>query len=345
MKNIESKDIGHYTEEYLKQLAASGQLIDVRTRPEFDSGHIEGVRLHSLSEIDSFEGDLSRTYHIYCQSGKRSQQASEFLKEKGYSVVNLEGGYERFLEHKQEVVKEDRKRLNYSGMQCPGPIVHLSQEIADIELGDQVQVTVTDTGFYSDVESWAKQTGHKLIRLTNQDGVVEAVVQKEERVVQQTEHTARGTTIVLFSGELDKAIAAMIIANGARAAGREVTIFCTFWGLSALKKASLSDRKQSGLSGLFKTILPKEPTYMPLSRMNGFGLGNKFMRYVMKQKNVQTLPALIDQAIALNVKFVACTMSMDVMGITSEDLREEVHYGGVGTYIGDVEESTHNLFI
>ena len=161
----------------------------------------------------------------------------------------------------------------------------------------------------------------------------------------EVNHTDKGTTIVLFSGELDKAVAAMIIANGAKAAGRDVTIFFTFWGLNALKKEKNSKVRKQGIAKMFDLMLPKSPLKMPLSKMNMFGLGNVMMRYVMKKKNVDSLPSLINQAIDQEIKLIACTMSMDVMGIKKEELRDEVSYGGVGTYIGDTENASHNLFI
>ncbi|HCW8874796.1 TPA: persulfide response sulfurtransferase CstA, partial [Staphylococcus aureus] len=158
-------------------------------------------------------------------------------------------------------------------------------------------------------------------------------------------YSAKGTTIVLFSGELDKAVAALIIANGARAAGKDVTIFFTFWGLNALKKVQTVNVKKQGIAKMFDLMLPQKNIRMPLSKMNMFGLGNMMMRYVMKKKNVDSLPTLINQAIEQNIKLIACTMSMDVMGIQKEELRDEVEYGGVGTYIGATENANHNLFI
>src|SRR5699024_8668587 len=102
--------------------------------------------------------------------------------------------------------------------------------------GDQIEVTVTDPGFLSDIKSWSKQTGHSLVKLEENHDGINAIIQKEKPKELEVNHTAKGTTIVLFSGELDKAVAAMIIANGAKATGRDVTIFFTFWGLNALKK-------------------------------------------------------------------------------------------------------------
>ncbi|HCX8841067.1 TPA: DsrE/DsrF/DrsH-like family protein, partial [Staphylococcus aureus] len=242
-------------------------------------------------------------------------------------------------------IKENRKQFDFRGLQCPGPIVNISKEINNISTGEQIEVTVTDPGFNSDIKSWAKQTGNTLVNLTEEANVINAIIQKEKPKEFEINDTATGTTIVLFSGELDKAVAAMIIANGAKAAGKDVTIFFTFWGLNALKKAQSTRVKKKGISKMFDLMLPKDPIHMPLSKMNMFGLGNIMMRYVMNKKNVDSLYSLIDQAIDQDIKLIACTMSMDVMGISKEELRDEVDYGGVGTYIGHTEQANHNLFI
>ena len=356
MKKYNDKHIHDLSKSELEALAKNGQLIDVRTKEEYELGHITGAILHPVEDIESFNKNKNITYYIQCKSGGRSSKASEYLAGKGYKITNLYGGYDAYEEkyinnddiaeeHRNIEIKENRKNFNFSGLQCPGPIVNISKEIKTIDIGDQIEVTVTDSGFSSDIKSWVKQTGHTLVRLTENDTEINAIVQKEKHKDLQVNHTSKGTTIVLFSGELDKAIAAMIIANGAKAAGREVTIFFTFWGLNALKKEMPSKVNKKGIAKMFDLMLPKTPVRMPLSKMNMFGLGNIMMRYVMKKKNVASLPSLIDQAIDQNIKLIACTMSMDVMGITKEELRDEVEYGGVGTYIGDTEQSNHNLFI
>lgn len=206
-------------------------------------------------------------------------------------------------------------------------------------------MTVTDPGFYSDVKAWADQTGHSLISLEQNDNKVIAVIRKEKERDMDVTTTKNGTTIVLFSGELDKALAAFIIANGARAAGRDVTIFFTFWGLSAVKKDDEVNVKKSGIEKAFDLMLPSNAVNMPLSKMNMFGLGNLMMRFVMKQKNVDSIVKLRQQAIDQDIRLIACAMSMDVMGIKQEELIDEVEIGGVGTYIGDTAKAEHNLFI
>ncbi|HGH5465467.1 persulfide response sulfurtransferase CstA [Staphylococcus aureus] len=355
MKKYREKHINELSKKELEKLAGQGQLIDVRTEEEYELAHIKGATLHPVDKIESFNKDKNKTYYIHCKSGNRSAKASEYLAKQGYDVVNLDGGYKAYEEKNvsddtQEEntnveIKAERKQFNYSGLQCPGPIVNISKEVKNIGVGDQIEVTVTDPGFFSDIKSWVKQTGHTLVKLDESNNGINAIIQKEKPKDLQVNHTAKGTTIVLFSGELDKAVAAMIIANGARAAGRDVTIFFTFWGLNALKKEQTVSVKKKGIAKMFDWMLPKTPLRMPLSKMNMFGLGNIMMRYVMKKKNVDSLPSLINQAIEQDIKLIACTMSMDVMGIQKEELRDEVEYGGVGTYIGDTENANHNLFI
>jgi peroxiredoxin family protein len=160
----------------------------------------------------------------------------------------------------------------------------------------------------------------------------------QEGVLKETKD---GATMVVFSGDLDKALASMIIASGA-AYGKKVTIFFTFWGLSILKKQKV---KKSGLAKLFDIMLPSKANNLPLSRMNMGGMGASMIKYIMKQKNVDSLPDMIEQAHQLGVKFVACTMSMDLMGIEKEELFDFVEYGGVATFIGDSEQANMQLFI
>lgn len=152
-------------------------------------------------------------------------------------------------------------------------------------------------------------------------------------------------TIIVFSGDLDKAMAAFIIATGAAAMGDEVTMFFTFWGLNILRKARKVRVKKDFFERMFGFMMPRGPEKLGLSKMNFGGLGARMMRYIMKRKNVNTLNQLMQNAQALGVKIIACTMSMDVMGISKEELIDGIEYAGVAAYLGDAEESNVNLFI
>lgn len=153
------------------------------------------------------------------------------------------------------------------------------------------------------------------------------------------------TTIVLFSGDMDKAIAAFIIANGAAAYDHEVTIFCTFWGLNALRKSEDVPVNKGLLEKMFGRMMPRGPEKMGLSKMNFAGMGPKMIKHVMKKHNVLSLPQLIELAREQGVKLVACTMTMDLLGLQKEELIEGLDYAGVAAYLGDASDAKVNLFI
>ncbi|MCY8544788.1 DsrE/DsrF/DrsH-like family protein [Bacillus vallismortis] len=159
-----------------------------------------------------------------------------------------------------------------------------------------------------------------------------------------TEQTKR-TTIVLFSGDYDKAMAAYIIANGAAAYDHEVTIFHTFWGLNALRKEELVPVKKGFLENMFGKMMPRGADKMGLSKMNFAGMGPKMIKIVMKKHNALTLPQLIEMAQEQGVKLVACTMTMDLLGLQEQELLDDIDYAGVAAYLADAEEGTVNLFI
>ncbi|WP_240547900.1 DsrE/DsrF/DrsH-like family protein [Paenibacillus lignilyticus] len=153
------------------------------------------------------------------------------------------------------------------------------------------------------------------------------------------------TTIVLFSGELDKAIAAFIIANGAAAYDHDVTIFFTFWGLNALRKDEQVALKKGFLEKMFAKMMPRGANKLGLSKMNFGGMGPKMIKHVMKKHNVLTLPELIELAQEQGVKLVACTMTMDLLGLQKEELMDGIEYAGVAAYLGDAVDAKVNLFI
>nr|WP_276716977.1 DsrE/DsrF/DrsH-like family protein [Caloranaerobacter azorensis] len=157
--------------------------------------------------------------------------------------------------------------------------------------------------------------------------------------------TNDGKTIVVFSGDLDKAIASFIIANGAAAMGRKVTMFFTFWGLNILRKPEKVKVQKGFMDKMFSMMMPRGSKKLKLSQMNMMGMGAKMIRNVMKKKNISSLEELIEQAKNQGVRLVACNMSMDVMGITKEELIDGVEIGGVASYLGVAEESNVNLFI
>jgi len=152
-------------------------------------------------------------------------------------------------------------------------------------------------------------------------------------------------TLIVFSGDLDRALAAFIIANGAAAMGDEVTMFFTFWGLNILRKAKKVKTQKDFLQRMFTWMMPRGPSRLGLSRMNFGGLGAMMMKKVMKQQHVMTLEELIASAQEQGVKMIACTMSMDVMGIKKEELLDGVDFAGVASYLGEADEANVNLFV
>ncbi len=152
-------------------------------------------------------------------------------------------------------------------------------------------------------------------------------------------------TMIMFSGDLDKAMAGLIIANGAAAMGDDVTIFFTFWGLNVLRKAQKINVRKSFMEKMFGWMMPRGPEKLGLSKMNFGGMGSAMMKDMMKKKKVSSLPELIRSAQDMGVKFIACTMSMDVMGIKKEELIDGIEFAGVATYLGEADGANVNLFI
>ncbi len=153
-------------------------------------------------------------------------------------------------------------------------------------------------------------------------------------------------TIIVFSGDLDKMLAAFVIANGAAAMGDDVTMFFTFWGLNALRKpGSTSSEGKSALQKMFGKMLPKTPSDAGLSRMNMGGMGSRMMKKVMQEQHVDSLEQMREIAIEQEITMIACTMSMDVMGLAKEELIDGVEFAGVASYLGDADEANVNLFI
>lgn len=244
-------------------------------------------------------------------------------------------------------------KLNCMGMQCPGPLMQVFEAINEIEDGDILEVKASDPGFVKDIKAWTSRTGNTLLDAGKEGNNYVATVKKGSGQVEakatesniEPKITADGKTMVVFSGDFDKVLASFIIANGAAAMGRPVTMFFTFWGLSALRKENSPKVKKGFMEKMFGVMLPKGTKKLGLSKMNMAGMGTAMMKKIMKDKNVNSLEDLIKSAMKNGVKIQACTMSMDVMGITKEELIDDIEYVGVGSYLGDAEQSNVNLFI
>ncbi|MDG3180264.1 FAD-dependent oxidoreductase [Streptococcus suis] len=352
-------------------------LLDVREEFELATGTIESSHHIPLNQLRQRLGELPKNQpiYVYCQVGHRGYNAARILSQAGFDVKNLDGGYKTYktahyrikpldylsfnqTRHKSEDLKEPSEiiHLDACGLQCPGPILKVKEKIDKMSIGQKMEIEASDFGFGADLAAWCQNTGNTLLSNKIENGKVLATIVKGKSSISESEmknlpslgqegvlkETKDGATMVVFSGDLDKALASMIIASGAAAYGKKVTIFFTFWGLSILKKQKV---KKSGLAKLFDIMLPSKANNLPLSRMNMGGMGALMIKYIMKQKNVDSLPDMIEQAHQLGVKFVACTMSMDLMGIEKEELFDFVEYGGVATFIGDSEQANMQLFI
>jgi len=230
-------------------------------------------------------------------------------------------------------------------MQCPGPIMKLTKSLKELSHGEVIKIKTTDPGFKKDIQAWCNSTGNTLLEIKDENKIITASVQKGVKMNKANNLSGSDKTLVVFSNDLDKALASFIIANGAAATGNPVTMFFTFWGLNILRKQQSPKVKKGLRDKMFGMMMPKGPEMLILSKLNMFGMGTLMMKHVMKSKNVATLNELIEQAQDNGVKFIACQMSMDVMGIKPEELISGVEIGGVASYINAAENSDMNLFI
>ena len=190
-------------------------------------------------------------------------------------------------------------------------------------------------------------TGAELVSLENKNGVVAATIRKQEKqeVCNLPDKAADNKTLIVFSDDLDKALASFVIANGAASTGRKVTMFFTFWGLDIIKKHRKPAVSKDLFGKMFGWMLPAHSGKLKLSKMNMGGAGSRLMRLIMKKKRIDSLESLIQQAVDNGIEMIACTMSMDVMGIQKEELLDNVTLGGVASYLERAEEANVNLFI
>ncbi len=386
--NILDRDVAVATwEELLAEKTDQPLLLDVREPVEAELGAIPGALNIPLDQLRERLAELPQDRPIvaYCQVGLRAYLAARILMQHGFgNVRNLSGGYKTFRAALQErTLRGERARsevagaadagspgalaaapaqphdaaqpvrVDACGLQCPGPILRLYQEMRPLAEGTVLEITASDPGFANDVAAWCARTGNTLLGLEREPGRITARIRKGSAAVQSTvtasPHPAatvpQDKTIVVFSGDLDKAIASFIIATGAAAMGRKVTMFFTFWGLNVLRRPERVKVKKTVLGRMFGLMMPRGSTRLGLSRMNLAGLGPKMIRLVMGGKNIASLEGLIATAKNLGIRLVACQMSMEVMGIQPEELLDGVEIGGVASYLASAEEGNVNLFI
>lgn len=238
-------------------------------------------------------------------------------------------------------------RVDACGLQCPGPILKMKKTMDELASGERVEITATDPGFPRDAAAWCSSTGNQLISKEASGGKSVVIIEKGEpkscNIVTSCE--GKGKTFIMFSDDLDKALATFVLANGAAATGQKVTIFFTFWGLNVIKKLQKPKVEKDIFGKMFGMMLPSSSKKLKLSKMSMGGIGGKMMRYIMKEKGIDSLESLRQQALENGVEFIACQMSMDVMGVKQEELLDEVTIGGVATYMERADNANVNLFI
>ncbi|MGL4740693.1 MAG: CoA-disulfide reductase [Sarcina sp.] len=359
-------------------------ILDVRNEMELSAGVIKGsynIPLPNLRERIS-EIPKDKIINIHCKSGLRSYLAYRILIQNGFKCKNIDGGYDLYsfiaLEKRAQILDKNERRQNNimkevaatsdkeedtteqnfnnvirvdaCGLQCPGPIRKVFEEIEKIDNGEVLEVLASDPGFKKDIKAWCESTGNELLssEFSKEEKAFKVKLRKNDKTTKDNNvmsANGEGATLVVFSGELDKAIASFIIATGAAAMGKKVTMFFTFWGLNILKKENKPSVKKEGMEKMFDIMLPSHSGKLPLSKMNMGGIGAKMIKGIMDKNNVDSLEEMMKNAINMGVNLVACSMSMDLMGIKEEELIDGVEIAGVATYLGKTENSGLNLFI
>ena len=350
-------------------------IVDLREPDELIVSGISGAINLPFSTFPKGIDDIpkDKPVCVLCREGSFSEDVAEILADRGYDVYNLEGGYKEYRKLKEKYSLPDETAtvtetaasheelfVNARSLRCPGPIVKVADTLRELPDGSVIKVEATEDAFYSDIKVWTERTGNKLLSLDFSDGVITARILKSVGTDGKTEpgsaevsagignthiQTGDDKTFIVFSGDLDKTIAAFIIANGAASLGRKVTMFFTFWGLNILRRKEKVKTVKTFIEKMFGIMMPRGSKKLGLSRMNMFGAGSKMIRGIMKSKGISSLEELIDSARAHGVRIVACQMSMDVMGIKKEELIDGVELGGVATFIGAGETSDISLFI
>lgn len=343
--------------------------LDVRTREEHAFGAIPGSVNIPLDELRGRIGELPRDkeIYIYCAVGLRGYLALKILTGHGFTrVKNLSGGYKTYatatapIENKTATIRTNGKtdtqhtgeriktlKIDACGLQCPGPVMKIKQAIDSIGEGERIEMVATDAGFSRDAQAWCNTTGNILISNSEEKGKYTVVIEKGSPQACRTATSCDGKakTLIMFSDDLDKALATFVLANGAAATGQKVSIFFTFWGLNVIKKVAKPKVKKDIFGRMFGMMLPSSSLKLHLSKMSMLGIGDRMMRHIMKRKGIDSLESLRQQAIDNGVEFIACQMSMDVMGVKREELLDEATVGGVATYMERAEGANVNLFV
>jgi len=357
-----------------EELKADDFLLNVSEEDEALCGTIPGSVNIPLGKLRDNLDQLPKDKEIivFCKVGARGYLAERYLREQNYNVKNLSGGYMTWKLFNRDALNTNVKyapcaatsascsvfntetpdaplELDACGLQCPGPIVQVKNRLDAMTEGQTLKVTASDAGFYNDLPAWCESTGNTVVSIEKSDGLVKALVQKGAKSVPSSSGALttmpKRTTIVLFSSDLDKALAAFILATGFATLGHEVSIFCTFWGLNVLRKDHPPKVKKDLISKMFGMMMPRGAKKLALSKMHMMGMGTAMMKNVMKNKNIDDLPTIIGQARLMGVKLLACEMAMNMMGIQQAELLDNVELAGVANFAALAEKSGPVMFI
>ena len=366
-----SMPVIHWRE--LKEMDLSGTtLIDVRTADEYSLGTIRNAINIPVDELRSriHEIPADKPIIVFCAIGLRGYIALKILTGRNFkNVRNLSGGYKTYalatqtISHETNLSQPTETKMNETntanscektitvdacGLQCPGPILKLKKNMDTMAAGQRIEVKATDPGFPRDAEAWCQSTGNRFLSKTNDNGYYTVTIEKggaQPAMPAAGGAVPKNKTLIMFSDDLDRALATFVLANGAAATGHKVSIFFTFWGLSVIKKEKKPAVTKDFFGRMFSWMLPSDSRKLKLSKMSMCGIGDKMMRNIMRKKNISQLEELRQQAMDSGVEFIACQMSMDMMGVTQEELIDGVTIGGVATYMNRAEDACVNLFI
>lgn len=360
-------------------MEGDGIFLDVRPSDVTEMGMVPDAKNIPLRELRDRLDELPKDVpiYVYCNIGIESYIATRILLQHGLDARNMNGGFGMYkcaclYEGATETTSQTDKtpdeesdssevasvssqptsvtQLDACGLQCPGPIMKVKQKIDELKQGDVLEITANDAGFAADLPAWCRSCGHEVLSVETQDGKIVGRIRKQEEVAkeekkEESQIQSRDKTIVVFSNDFDRVMSAFIIANGAASMGHKVNLFFTFWGLNVLRKKQKVSVRKSLMERMFGWMMPKGSSKLTLSKMNMGGMGTRLMKRIMRKKNVNNLEELIDSAKEQGARLIACSMTMDIMGLKKEELIDGVEEGGVAAFLEDADQSNVTLFI
>lgn len=337
------------------------QLIDVRPRELAELRPLTDAKNIPLTELRARLDEIDRNKPVttICAYGKMSYFASRILRLNGFDAAGMIGGLTTSPNTtsskptKAMISPEPTKTrtLDCTGLSCPGPIMKVNNAASELEAGQSLTITASDPGFAKDLPAFCEANGYEFLGAEKANGVVTGTLRaplegKSKSTQPSTQVVSNDATLVVFSQEMDKVLASLVIANGALAMGGKATLFFTFWGLNALRKHDAPQVEgKTFMDKMFATMMPQGADRLPLSNMHFAGMGAKMMKDRMASKALPNVAGLLKDALSGGARLVACSMSMDAMGIREEELIDGVEIGGVAEFLGASAKSGTNLFI